>query len=80
MAPKKKKGEAFRTISRVSRAVCVCERELVQRSSARVRVVACVYELKALSLLKNLNSLFGYAQRVRAARRRRQNFFPKQKD
>ena len=25
MAPKKKKGEAFRTLSRVSRAVCVCE-------------------------------------------------------
>jgi len=29
MAPKKKKGEAFRTLSRVSRAACVCVRELV---------------------------------------------------
>lgn len=77
MAPKKKKGEAFRTLSRVSRAACVCER--ISLEKLRVCAVRRLYTRVKSALSKNLNSLFGCV-RVRAARRRRQNFFPKHKD
>jgi len=77
MAPKKKKGEAFRTLSRVSRAACVCER--ISLEKLRVCAVRRLYTRVKSALSKNLNSLLGCV-RVRAARRRRQNFFPKHKD